>query len=342
MNAPTVQVNWGQLFGGGTCGPYTLPKPPTDGSIAIVALSPADAPNLTACLNNGDKINTAVVQYNVSRPWNQGAPYPTAKLDGARFQLTTQDQPTFPRPPSATDPGGDCDPTQPGVQFIFGGDSHLYVPNGGSRSAPVPNPTNEGTGKQIAVYGVPATPRLVPTSVTGTTGGVTSSGNALRIAEGSGLASATIPYNGTETLRFPGYTVPTGLHDRHRRSSAPRTTRRPRPARRRRSSRCRPTSGTVFCAATTAPSGAGNQAQTFDVSTCMKASNHYRERVRRQVECQGLRLLLRRDLPAARRHRVHRHARRRPTQHDAAPAERLHHRLRRTSGTASARPTARC
>ncbi len=233
---------------------------------------PTDATNLAACLNNGDKINTAVVQYNVSRPWNQGSPYPTAKLDGARFQLTTQDQPTFPRPPSATDPGGDCDPTQPGVQFIFGGDSHVYVPNGGLEVCAGPNPTNEGTGKQIAVYGVPATPRLVPTAVSATSGTVTGSTNALRIAEGSGLASASISYNGTETLRFPGYSVPAGYSidtvelrasynaQNASGSSAPQF-------------QVQTTSGSVFCAATAVASGAGNQAQTYDVSSCMKASN---------------------------------------------------------------------
>lgn len=273
MNAPTVQVNWGQLFGGGTCGPYTLPKPPSDGSIATVTLSPADEANLTACLNNGDKINTAVVQYNVSRPWNQGAPFPTAKLDGARFQLITQDQPTFPRPPSPTDPGGDCDPNAPGAQFIFGGDSHLYVPNGGLEVCAGPNPTNEGNGKQIAVYGVPATPRLVPTAVSATTGAVTGPANALRIAEGSGLVSATLPYNSTETLRFPGYTAPAGYTIdtvQLRASYNPQTASGPSAPQ----FQVQPTgNSSAFCGPTTVPTGAGNQAQTFDVSSCMKASN---------------------------------------------------------------------
>jgi hypothetical protein len=269
MNAPTVSVNWGQLFGGGTCGPYTLAKPPSDGSIATVTLSPADTANLTACLNNGDKINTAVVQYNVSRPWNQGAPYPTAKLDGARFQLTTQDQPTFPRPPSATDPGGDCDPAAPGAQFIFGGDSHLYVPNGGLEVCAGPNPTDEGNGKQIAVYGVPATPRLVPTAVTSTSSGVTTPSNALRIAEGSGLAPAYIPYSGNEVLRFPGYTTPTGysiakveLRASYNPQSATPTF------------QVQTTSGSTFCGPTTAQNVAGNKAYVYDVTPCMTASNH--------------------------------------------------------------------
>ena len=45
--------------------------------------SPDRLANLSACLNTGDNINSALVQYNVSRPGNQASPYPTAKLDGA-------------------------------------------------------------------------------------------------------------------------------------------------------------------------------------------------------------------------------------------------------------------
>lgn len=272
MNAPTVKVNYGSLFNGGSCGPYALDKPPADGSMGVATLSSADAASLAACLDTGDKLNTAVIQYNVSRPWNQGSPYPTAKVDGARFLLTTQDQPTFPRQPSATDPGGDCDPNEPGAQFIFGGDSHVYVPNGGLEICAGPNPSDEGAGQQIAVYGVPATPRLVPASVTGTTGGVTSSSNALRIAEGSGLASATIPYNGTETLRFPGYTVPSGysvtgvvLRASYNPQSASGST-APQ-------FQVQTTGGTAFCGPTTVATGAGNQAQSYDVTSCMTSGN---------------------------------------------------------------------
>ncbi|MGZ7027172.1 MAG: hypothetical protein ACXVJ4_16710 [Acidimicrobiia bacterium] len=224
MNQPTIQVNYGSLFSGGTCGPYTLPKPPANGSISTVKLSvvnPAAATNLAACLNNGDRINTAVVQFNVSRPFFQGSPYPTAKLDGVRFLVTAVDQPTFPRPPSPTDPGGDCDPEKPGVQFIFGGDSHVYVPNGGMELCAGPNPSDAANGKELAVYGVPATPRLVPTTVAATSAndGVTNPNNALRIAEGPGLAPAIINYHGssgtyegTMTLRFAGYTPPAGYN----------------------------------------------------------------------------------------------------------------------------------
>ena len=227
MDAPTVQVNYGSLFSGGTCGPYTLPKPPADGSIQTVKLSvvnPTAYNQLKTCLDNGDKLNSAVIQYNVSRPWFQGSPYPTARLDGARFLVTTSGGPSFPTMPNPSEgnPGGDCDPELPGAQFIFGGDSRVYVPNGSLEVCAGPNPNAPADGKQIAVYGVPATPRLVPSSVSATNAnqGVDNAANALRIAEGSGLAAANIKYStgfcigctfeGSMTLRFPGYTPPAG------------------------------------------------------------------------------------------------------------------------------------
>jgi hypothetical protein len=267
MNSPTVQVNWGSLFNGGTCGPYTLAKPPADGSIAIATLSTADATNLNGCLNTGDRINTAVVQYNVSRPWFNGAPYPTAKLDGARFVLTTHSQPTFPRPPSPTDPGGDCDSTQAGVQFIFGGDSHVYVPNGGMEVCAGPNAQDKGNGKEIAVFGVPSVPRLVPSSVNGTTGSVTSANDALRIAEGSGLAAANISKGGTETLRFPGYSVPSGYSVT---SVALRASYNPGGTQP--SFQIKTTGGSTICNTTNVGNSGGIQANTYDVTSCLKSS----------------------------------------------------------------------
>ena len=291
MNAPTVQVNYGALLSGGTCGPYTLPKPPADGSLATIKLStvnPAAATDLAACLNSGDRINTAVVQYNVGRPWFQGSPYPTARLDGARFTLTAKDQPDFPRLPTATDPGGDCDAKKPGVQFIFGGDSHVYVANGGMELCAGPNSADPANGKEIAVYGVPAAPRLVPVSVSGTSAsdGVTNPDNALRIAEGAGLAAADIKYRnpavgassqeGTETLRFSGYSPPTGytIGKVELRASYKNAT------------SC--FLGALGCvapqydlvgfpggcgAAQAMPAGSAMQAQSVDVTSCMTATN---------------------------------------------------------------------
>lgn len=228
MNAPTVQVNYGSLFGGGTCGPYQLPKPPADGSIATIKLSdvnPTAFADLKTCLNTGDNINSAQVQYNVSRPWNNGSPYPTSKLDGVRILLTASDgAPTFPRPPSPTDPGGDCDPSAAGVQFVFGGDSRVYVPNAGMELCGGVNPEDPANGKEIALYEPPATPRLQATTITSSANlGVDNPTYASAIAEPvlpntntPGPAVANIKYSGAGTpegtmrLAFAGYTPPQG------------------------------------------------------------------------------------------------------------------------------------
>ena len=92
------------------------------------------------------------------------------------------------------------------------------MPNGGLEICAGPNMANELTGQQIGVYGVPAVPRLTPSSVTAYTAGVTDPSNALQIAEGSGLVSASVPYNGTLTLRMPSYSAPVGAPDHERRS----------------------------------------------------------------------------------------------------------------------------
>ena len=79
-----------------------------------------------------------------------------------------------------------------------------------SRSAPGPNPENPTTGKQIGVYGTPALPRLVPTSVDSGSG-VTHRPNAKSIAEGDGPFVAAMPYGSQATLHFAGYPVPDGM-----------------------------------------------------------------------------------------------------------------------------------
>jgi hypothetical protein len=212
MNAPTVQINFGTKYGDpfntDKCGPYPLSKPGT--SIGTVTLSDTDANALTTCLNlgdAGDRINNGTIQYNVSRFSGSNV----VKIDGIRLKIEVAKQPTFPRMPSETDEGGDCDTEQPGAQFIFGGDSHVYVPNGGLEICAGPNQENELTGQQIGIYGVPAVPRLVPSSITTYSAGVTNPSNAMQIAEGSGLVSASVPYNGTMTMRMPSYSPPSGL-----------------------------------------------------------------------------------------------------------------------------------
>lgn len=212
MNAPTIQVNY-QTTGflglktTGTCGPYTLPAPPTTlTTVKLSDVNPGAANNLKGCLNTGDRINSAVIQFNANRPLFQGSPYATAKFDGVKLLVTATDAPSFPRQPSETDPGGDCDPSAAGVQFVFGGDSHVYLPNGAMELCAGPNPTDPLHGQQIAVYGVPATPRLIPSSASGGT----NPNNAKIIAEAPTLQYATMSTGTAVTLSYPGYSIPSG------------------------------------------------------------------------------------------------------------------------------------
>jgi hypothetical protein len=270
MNNPTVQINFGTKYGDpfntDKCGPYTLAKPGT--SIGTVTLSATDSTALTNCLNTGDagdRLNNGTIQYNVSRSSGTNV----AKLDGIRLKITVAKQPTFPRMPSAADEGGDCDTEQPGVQFIFGGDSHVYVPNGGLEICAGPNMANQMTGQQIAVYGVPAVPRLIPSSVTAYTAGVTNPNNALQIAEGSGLVSASVPYNGTMTMRMPSYSAPSGLSIT---GAQLRVSYNPQSASGSNAPQIsiKNTSGTTLCSITL-DDGAGMQANTYSPS-CLQSA----------------------------------------------------------------------
>jgi hypothetical protein len=212
MNAPTIQVNYQTVgFLGlkttGTCGPYTLPQPSaTLTTVKLSDVNPGAYSNLKGCLNSGDKINSAVVQFNANRPLFQGSPYATAKFDGVKILVKAQDAPSFPRQPSETDPGGDCDPDAAGVQFVFGGDSHVYLPNGGMELCAGPNDSDPLHGQQIAVYGVPATPRLIPSSASGGT----NPNNAKIIAEAPTLQYATMSTGQAVTLSYPGFATPSG------------------------------------------------------------------------------------------------------------------------------------
>ena len=272
MNAPTIQINYGTKFddpfGQQHCGPYNLAKPPSDGSIAVASLSAADQTALTNCLNTGDagdRINNGTLAYSVSRISGS----PTAKLDGIRLKITVANQPNFPRMPSAADNGGDCDPDQPGAQLIFGGDSHIYVPNGGLEVCAGTNVSNPLTGQQIGVYGVPAAPRLVPASIGATTGTITSSSNALLMNDGgaSPPLTAGIAYGGSMTVRMPSYTPPAGttVTGAWLRAGYDSKTASP-------SFTIKNTSGGTICSATTAGGTSGLQDNTYDKTACLASA----------------------------------------------------------------------
>jgi hypothetical protein len=142
---------------------------------------------LQSCLDTPDKVNTAVLAVAFDPSTSSG----NATVDGFRMHVTYT-----PSPARIDFPGG-CDNSATGVQFIFGGDSRMYVSNGSVELCSGPNPAGSTTNQQIAVYGVPPVNPIVPTSAVATSGQnswttVTNASNARDIAEQSGLANASI------------------------------------------------------------------------------------------------------------------------------------------------------
>jgi hypothetical protein len=105
------------------------------------------------CLDTPAKVNSAVVAvlYDATS-WNG-----QFRFDGVRMRATYTPAGSG-SGTRASFPGG-CDPAASGVQFIFGGDSRMYVSDGSVELCAGPNPGGSTTNQQIALYGVrPLTP----------------------------------------------------------------------------------------------------------------------------------------------------------------------------------------
>jgi hypothetical protein len=248
MNTPAIEVGYRGFGGyfGASCGTYTLTKRSTPGGFD--QLSADQQAQLGRCLDTGDKLSRVWVRYAVSKPFSSIFSSPATFLDGVEIEIQNiPNQPFFPtRPPNPAkgDPGGNCDPNQPGVQFIFGGESHVTLSSKSTGTGGAPGyasmelcagpdistvdpgtgrPTGIETKPQIAVFGVPAAPPLRPFDAVhapqGSSSGGSASGlaNARRIGEPSGQVYATItegPALGDSVssvdMRFNGYTPPAG------------------------------------------------------------------------------------------------------------------------------------
>lgn len=221
FNRPQITVSYNSsLFGGQTCGTYTL----QNGNFLTTPdqLSAADQVALGRCLNHGDKINNVQVRFTASGcTFFCGA---QVRLDGMRLKPGDYpNQPTFPRPPSDDDSGGDCDPDSPGVSFIFGGDSHVYVASGSMELCSGPAAQNPVGGQQIALYGVPGLEPIRPFAGRAATSdyngnsrtiGVNDVSSAYRIGEPAGVDrgdTASISYGRRSGALFDSGTMGGGI-----------------------------------------------------------------------------------------------------------------------------------
>lgn len=164
--------------GDGTdCGTYSV----TADSMTI--------PGLESCLTTPTRVNGVSVRFDA-----QSQSFGTTKIamDGAQLAVTYT-------PPASrfTFPGG-CDPNSTGVQFVFGGDSRMYVSDGTLELCAGPNPNGTTTNQQIALYGVPALTPITPSAATAVSGqswaSVSGGSGALDIGEQTGIANATITF----------------------------------------------------------------------------------------------------------------------------------------------------
>jgi hypothetical protein len=164
FNTPQVTVRYDSTtLGSKSCGTFNLNKGNyTQGNKD--SITGAAATQIANCMNHRlDALNGIKITYSVGG-CNFLCGGGTITLDGIEVEAGAfPNQPSFPRPPSTSDSGGDCDETKPGVQFIFGGDSHVYVADGSLELCAGPPAVNIDR-QEIALYGVPG---VMPVRSTG-------------------------------------------------------------------------------------------------------------------------------------------------------------------------------
>ncbi|MFV0315922.1 MAG: hypothetical protein ACK5O2_03035 [Microthrixaceae bacterium] len=252
-----------------TCGEFTLNLGAIDTSHAagsavpstsVASLSPGEAAILANNCGSVQAINNLRVTFKVEKNiWNSGVP--TFDLDGVRIYYDSYQGAAFPQPYNCSDSDGDgdvdefdtcelvaptgsqpvqpaksdCDPSKPGGQLIFGGESHVYAADGSLEVCGGPDPDDPEDSMVTGIYGVPGVDEMrasaAPVRDNGSSGGTTgfsNSNGAIRIGEPTTLQAATISYKGQciglflavcepkddgakdIVYGFPGFTPPAG------------------------------------------------------------------------------------------------------------------------------------
>ncbi len=161
VDAVTLHVNHHENSANGTRSVTVYP-----GGGGSCTFSPAHRPSATtdsftvpaSCLGTPAKINGMQIRYDANRSNQSATPY-TSYLDGFDVQVTYTDS----APDRFRFPQG-CDDTEPGVQFVFGGDSGVRIEDGTFNLCAGPPAGKAGqagfTRQRIAVYGIRPLPAL--------------------------------------------------------------------------------------------------------------------------------------------------------------------------------------
>lgn len=222
-----------------TCGEFTLNLSAIDQNHApgtavaassTAAISPAEAAVLADNCGSVQAINNLRVTFKVEKNvWNTGFGVPTFDLDGVRISYDSYQGASFPLPNHCEDTNGDgvvdefdtceiqpigssqpvdpaksdCDPSRPGGQLIFGGQTHVYAADGSLEVCAGPDPDDPEGSMVIGIYGVPGLKELrasaAPVKDDSSSGGNTTfsnGANAQRIGEPLTLEAADITYKG--------------------------------------------------------------------------------------------------------------------------------------------------
>lgn len=204
LDDPTIFVHAvGKQSGERDCGTFTIPKAAYSGSGAVPTyrFTAAQATQLGSACGAIDLINGYEITVHVTgNGVNTGNP--RVYFDGASIDFETNQGASFPSPvatgstPAAAH--SDCDGTKPGGQFIFGGESHVYVTDGSLEICGGPFPTSPETHQVIGLYGVPAVAPITVATVSDDGGNNFSSVNrdAAKLINESdgGPTSATLKY----------------------------------------------------------------------------------------------------------------------------------------------------
>ncbi|MEZ5321709.1 MAG: type II secretion system protein [Microthrixaceae bacterium] len=225
-NAPRLQVRAvSSESGSKDCGTYQLPAHTGTATPQPYTFTDAQAKQVADRCGTPDLINGLELKFvTTGNFWNSGTP--ELYLDGATISYDTFQGPSFPTPVSGTNLAAktDCDPHKPGVQLIFGGESHVYVADGSLEVCGAtfdfgsPTPPAAPTGLQsltspenhlvFGAYSMPAVPPITMSSVVSDGGvnmSVTNPDGAKRIDDAAKNSAnyATLNYGGTSCAVWP-------------------------------------------------------------------------------------------------------------------------------------------
>lgn len=182
---------------------HSVGTEPTD----TVQLSGSALTRMRNCFRNSERIGNLQFKWEVGGDgWNSGRcpvmletsanlacpgpnhwARPVVAVDGIQVSVEVETESLFGE--LAAMPADYCDDSKPGVQFVFGGDSHLHLGNASMQLCAGPPPADVKDVQQVAVWGQPVNSAVVRTGATQATYNVGTNGTAT--LKGTAVSTST-------------------------------------------------------------------------------------------------------------------------------------------------------